>query len=221
MVAKKYPSPHVVVCIPSMGTWTAETSRCMALMFSDFAQRKVRGAHSQKMSILSAQGSMLGQLREMMVMKALQSGATHLLFIDSDMKFPMTTARRLLEHRKEFVGANCTTRVHPVETVAHDLQGNRVISKGKHGLMKVQHVGLAVTMIEAEAVKLLRPPLFLQDWIPNIRKYCGEDVYFCQKLVETGVDLYIDHDLSREIGHVGAYTYGHDDVVEDQERGVA
>lgn len=193
----------------------------MALMFSDFAQRKVKGAHSQKMSIISSVGSMLSSLREIMVKKALQANASHILFIDSDMKFPMTTARRLLEHRKPFVAANCTTRAHPVVTVAHDMDGEAITSKGKHGLMKVQHVGLAVALIETEVLKALRQPLFLMDWIPSLRTYCGEDVYFCQKLVDAGVDLYIDHDLSRDIGHVGSYIYGHDDVAEAKAKEVA
>ena len=212
MVAKKFQSPNVVVCVPSTGTWTSDTSRCMALMFSHFAMYKVRGAHTQKLSLLSSDGSMLSSLRELMVKKVLGTNASHLLFIDSDMTFPKDTLKRLVEHRKPFVAANCTTRKHPVETVAHDLSGERVVSIGQAGLQEVQHVGLAVALIETEALKALRPPLFLMDWIPSLGTYCGEDVYFCQKLVESGVKLYIDHALSREIGHVGQYIYGHEDV---------
>jgi hypothetical protein len=30
---------------------------------------------------------------------------------------------------------------------------------------------------------------------------------FCRKLLAAGQDIYIDHDLSKEIGHVGQYTF--------------
>jgi hypothetical protein len=53
------------------------------------------------------------------------------------------------------------------------------------------------------------------DWIPQLKCYCGEDVYFCQKLVESGTDLWIDHELSRAVKHVGSYSYGHDDLTEE------
>jgi hypothetical protein len=37
----------------------------------------------------------------------------------------------------------------------------------------------------------------------------GEDWYFVKKLSEAGADIWIDHDLSRQIGHVGDFVYGH------------
>jgi len=205
---------HVAVCIPSGDTWKAQTAKCVALMFSYFGLHRVKGARTQKMSLISMQSSMLSFSRELSVKKALQSGATHVLFIDSDMTFPMNVANRLLEHKKSFVGANCTTRKFPVETVAHTLGGERLISTGKHGLEEVQHVGLAVVLIDLEPVKKLSQPLFLMDWIPELKAYCGEDVYFCQKLVAEGEKLYIDHDLSVKVCHVGSYKYGHEDVID-------
>lgn len=203
---------HVLVGVPSTGYWTAETAKCVALMFSDFSLYKVKGAGKQKISLMSIQASMLCTSRQMMVAKALSIGATHLMFVDSDMLIPMDTARRLLERRKEFVAANCTTRKFPTEQVGHSLEGERLDSRGKHGLEEVQHVGLAVSMIETEVLRDLVPPLFLMDWIPSMQTYCGEDVYFCQKLVEKGVKLWIDHDVSQKVQHVGKYNYGHKDI---------
>lgn len=52
------------------------------------------------------------------------------------------------------------------------------------------------------------------DWIPALGTYCGEDVYFSQKMAEIGVDLWIDHDISREISHVGKKKYSFDDIDE-------
>lgn len=203
---------HVMVGIPSGDTWKAQTAKCVALMFSFFALHPVKGARTQKMSLLSLQSSMLSFSRETIVKKALQSDATHLLFIDSDMVFPMETANRLLSHQAPFVAANCTTRKFPTEAVAHTMEGERLVSLGKSGLEVVQHTGLAMALIECSVLKKLTQPLFLMDWVPALKAYCGEDVYFCQKLAEQGIRLYIDQDLSVKVKHVGSYLYGHEDI---------
>lgn len=155
---------------------------------------------------------MLCQNREAMTKTAMQSGCSHILFIDSDMIFPANTLERLLDANKPFVAANCTTRAEPVETVAHTLDGKRLQSWGKSGLVKVQHVGLAVALIAREVLEPLRQPLFLMDWIPPLQAYCGEDVYFCQKVRQAGFDLWVDHDLSKEIFHIGDRYFGHKDA---------
>ena len=209
MRAKDY---NVLVCVPSTGTWMAETAKCVALMFSHFSLYKVKGAASQRISLLSIQASMLSTSREMAVRKALTGGYTHLMFVDSDMIIPVDTAKRFLERRKPFIAANCTTRKFPVEQVGHTMEGERLDSRGRTGLEEVQHVGLAVSMVDVEVLKRLRPPLFLMDWIPQLATYCGEDVYFCQKLLEVGETIYIDHDVSQKVLHIGKYNYGHKDV---------
>jgi hypothetical protein len=37
----------------------------------------------------------------------------------------------------------------------------------------------------------------------------GEDVFFCKKARELGHKIYIDHDVSHEIGHIGTFEFGH------------
>lgn len=211
---------HVCVCVPSNGSWQAEFGKSLALLFSKFSLRPPAGYGRAKITLLGVEGSMLSQQREMLVKRALQEKATHILFVDSDMAFPMDIVHRLLAHKKEFVAANCTTRVSPSLFVAHDLNGDRLDSRGKHGLQEVQHVGLAVALIDTNVFRRLRPPLFLMDWIPDLGVYCGEDVYFCQLLDSVGVRQYIDHDLSVQIKHVGTMAFGAHTVTTNQDEGV-
>ena len=35
----------------------------------------------------------------------------------------------------------------------------------------------------------------------------GEDIMFCRALRAAGHQIFIDHDVSKEVGHVGTYTY--------------
>jgi hypothetical protein len=155
---------------------------------------------------------MLCQNRQTMAQVALQGGASHIMFVDTDMIFPMNTLERLLKARKAFVAANCTTRAEPCVTVAHTLQGERLRSIGVAGLERVQHVGLAVALIRREVFEKTVPPHFLMDWIPQIKAYCGEDTYFCQKIQAAGFDCWVDHDLSHEVYHIGDREFGHRDV---------
>ena len=208
--------PSILVCMPTMGFVRIETMKSMALMFSFFGENKLAGNPlSQRLALASVEGSMLCAQREMLVKKALQSKhVTHILFVDSDMDFPMNLIHRLFVHDKVYIAANCTTRAEPPLPVAHDLAGNRLHSKGKSGLEQVTHVGLAVALIQTEPLKALRPPLFLMDWIPEQKTYCGEDVYFSQKLVEQGHEIWIDHDVSQQVKHIGTKAYTHEQTVE-------
>jgi hypothetical protein len=38
-------------------------------------------------------------------------------------------------------------------------------------------------------------------------RYQGEDWNFCQACEKAGINLYIDHDVSKLVGHVGLYEY--------------
>lgn len=214
----KYESVNVAVCVPSGDLWMADFGKSLALMFSRFGVEKCKGVHYQQIGLLNGQGSMLSQQRELMVKKVLQNNYTHILFLDSDMTFPMDLPQRMLAHRKEFVAANCVTRKKPILPIAHDMAAKRISSKNLTGLQEVDRVGLAVAMIEVQAIKRISgPPLFLMDWIPALGVYCGEDVYFCQKLREVGVKLYVDHDVSKKIGHLGYREYSQVDAQDIEE----
>lgn len=170
------------------------------------------------MSILTAEGSVICQLRHNLVRNALNIGCTHLLFIDSDQTFPADTLHRLAAHRKPIVAANCTTRAEPVAPVAMGMDNKRVLSQGKQGLERVRQVGTGVMMVEANIFKRLKPPFFLNQWSEELNSYSGEDIYFCYKAkAELGVNVFVDHELSLEIGHIGQRIYTHKDIDPDHE----
>ena len=200
------------VCIPSTGTWKQEFGKCVAMMFADFTGWRPEGVKASRIRLFAVATSMLVYSRHKLVANALGAGCTHLLFLDSDMIFPRDTIQRLWGWDKDFVATSYTTRNFPVAEIGHGMDGKLVESRKKHGLQKVRLAGLGCAMAKAEVVKKLTPPLFMMDWVPDIKGYCGEDVYFIQKLAEIGVDTWVDHDLSKELKHIGEYTYGHKDI---------
>jgi hypothetical protein len=128
-------------------------------------------------------------------------GATHVLWLDADMTFPPDTALRLLEHDADIVAANYVTRVAPSRPTARR-DGQCVSSFDATGLEAVDHVGMGVFLMKASVVASLPSPRF---WYSTPTE--TEDVYFCRLLRAAGHTIYVDHDLSKEVGHVGTHTY--------------
>jgi hypothetical protein len=128
-------------------------------------------------------------------------GATHILWLDADMTFPPDAALRLLAHDREIVAANYVTRVPPSRPTAKR-DGQCVSSIVASGLEQVDHVGMGVFLMKTPVVQDLPHPRF---WYSTLTE--TEDVYFCRLLRAAGRTIFIDHDLSKYVGHVGQHTY--------------
>lgn len=147
-------------------------------------------------------GTFVHQAREKLLHDVIKFwGATHILWLDADMTFPSDTAFRLLKHDKDIVAANYVTRVSPSRPTAKR-DGQCVSSHDAHGLEAVDHVGMGVFLMKTSVVPSLPSPRF---WYSTPTE--TEDVYFCRLLRAAGLDIWIDHDLSKEVGHVGQFTY--------------
>lgn len=152
-----------------------------------------------------SKGTLLCNQRTDLVKTVISMHATHILFIDSDMTFPPDTAERLLAHKLPIVGANCMQRGAGVTTAQRN--GKFVRSKGKKGLSEVDKLGFGVTLIDMMVFLKMPVPWFATPY--DGMKFVGEDIFFCHKAKENGFKIYIDHDLSLEIGHEGLTAYEH------------
>jgi hypothetical protein len=132
--------------------------------------------------------------------------ASHVLFIDSDMRFPSDTLERLLKHDVDIVGANCVQRTQKQFTARKN--GEFVSSIGKTGIEEVDTLGFGVTLIKAEVFEKMEEPWFHTPFDGN--KHVGEDVYFSTMAGKNGYKIYIDHDLSQHIKHAGLVEFGMD-----------
>lgn len=144
--------------------------------------------------------------RNAVVKAALQRQADHVLWLDTDMTFPPDTATRLGRHDQPIVACNCLMR-DPRRLWTARRNGEPVPTlQTSTGLEAVDTVGLAVMLMRTDVVARMPPPWFHHGW--NILKQTdiGEDVTFCRRLGEDH-PIYLDHDLSKEVGHIGQYTY--------------
>ncbi len=148
-------------------------------------------------------GSFVHQARERLLEEVTQLwNATHVLWIDSDMRFPADSALRLIRRGVEMVAANYPTRVPPPRFVSRR-DGKRVeTEQNSYGLEQVDSVGFGLLLMDTRVLNGLPRPWF---WYSTMTM--TEDVYFCNLLKENGQAIYIDHDLSKEVGHVGQQIY--------------
>jgi len=210
----------VGVCIPSRGEMEIGTAFDLATMVG-YDSRFRKG----ETLLFTVAGTLIFDQREKLAKEALDAGCDYILWIDADMRFPKNTIEHLISRNKDIVGANATTRIAPVKGTAKNCvvdEENKIAtwttvsSKGKSGLEKVTAIGCGVMMVKRKVFEKTPKPWFWFDTLPG-DKMLGEDVYFCVKAYDAGFDTYIDHDLSKYVGHIGKRTYGWDDCLEDKD----
>ena len=150
-------------------------------------------------------GIYISNLRQMGVKLAQEAGASHILFIDSDMRFPDNTLDRLLDANQPIVAANYVQRTAPQWWTARR-DGSWMSSVERSGLQEVDAVGFGVMLIHMPVFDVLARPWF--DTPYDGHNHHGEDFYFCHKAINAGFSVWIDHDLSQSVRHQGMVEHG-------------
>lgn len=151
--------------------------------------------------------------REFFLESAIKQGATHILWLDTDMSFPPELAVRLAMHDTPVVACNYVTRDGSSRFTALREDANQFITgrvetrPESTGLEAVDAVGMGAMLVSMEAMQALPRPRFTHGTHPVTGGDVGEDIVFCRSLRAAGFTVYIDHDLSKEVGHVGQHTY--------------
>lgn len=200
--------PYVGICVPTGDMVHTAFASDMVYATSQW----IRDGGDCAMFI--SQGTVLVSQRTELVLKARKEGCSHVLWVDSDMRFPPDTISRLLAHGQLVVGANCARRRMPTSpTAANYVNGKKqavFTEADSHGLEKVDALGTGVLLVQMEVFDSIPAPWFATPWDSKAQGYQGEDMYFCWLLRQCGVPVYVDHDLSREISHVGQFEFRHE-----------
>jgi hypothetical protein len=161
------------------------------------------------------QGTLIQNQRADLCLDAMREGCTDVLFIDSDMTFPQDMIERLLAHDLDIVATNCARRRMPTGPTAqrYGENGERELiytMPESKGIEEVGSIGMGVMLIKRKVFEALTEPWFETPWRTDKRGYIGEDIFFCRKAQAAGFKIYIDHDVSKEIGHIGTFEFKHD-----------
>lgn len=184
-----------VPCLDSIKTKTA---------FSLFNLK--RGGNTE---LIMKVGADVARNRNQIVEYAIEKGFTHILFIDSDMKFNPDTLERLLENDEDICGVMYHQRALPLRYNLMPMEQDE--ERGKYeivdfkvpaDLFEVKWVGTGIMLIKTEVFKKLQKPYFAFLYEDE---YVGEDVYFCRKARDAGYKIFVDATVQNR--HVGNFEY--------------
>jgi hypothetical protein len=208
----------------SSSKWTIKKSKlavlvpCRDMLHSAFSKCLVELVKLNTMNgidthvVYDASTVLLTQ-RERLAMEAQNIGAEYMLWLDSDMVFPATTAMRLMAHNESVVAANYIRRQLPAKGVAYETIGdwqNPLLFEPQDDLVAVEGVGMGCMLVKTSVLSEIAQPWFEFGWTPESNDHLGEDMIFCQKMAQQGHTVKIDTHLSMEMRHLGTWAFGPD-----------
>lgn len=182
------PDPFVAVCVPSGDMVHADFAANLAALCLDPGART---------AVINCKGSIIAIVRNQCVAAAQLIKTTHVLFLDSDMTFPLDVMKRLLAHNKDIVGTLYARRRAPFGPIGTVYAGARESG----GLLRMKHIPTGCLLINMRVFAKLSKPWF-SDRVEG-EQIVGEDVHFCERADAAGIEIWQDTVLSREIGHIG------------------
>lgn len=205
------PSLNILVCTPVYGdTVKRGYAHSLAQAMAFFAQ--VKSDVPKHIDVQMVYSSNLIENRHILASRAFQFQATHMLFWDADIRVPPDAIVRLVNHHLPIVAINYAKKeveARPTAFIESDDYIGPCFTQKQHtGLQAVSSCGFGFMLIETPVLQKMGMPLFQFT-------QCGqdgaltetEDVYFCRKARECGFDIVIDHDLSKQCGHIGDWEY--------------
>ena len=204
--------PDVYVAIPTVRDWKREFGVSMVGLSIHLCKLSRQGV-IKGFRFDNHQTSNLPKLRQKMLDSALASGCTHILFIDDDQSFPPECLDIMLKKDKPWLVANICKK-DGSGWIASYGEGRKVDSTGKTGCEQIATMGLGFALINLDAIRHIPKPHFEMVWMESAGEYMGEDIYFNLKAKHSGVEIWVDHDASNLITHIGNYGFGaHDFAV--------
>jgi len=192
------PRPTMVICIP-----------CATDPYFDmFASQLTWKVPPHTRYILSNR-TLVQKARRSGIDIALREDSDYLMFIDSDMKFGAMDIYRLLSYDKDMIGAMTHRRKPPYQPCI--FKYNKKIDHYefiedityKEGLIKVDAMGMAFTLIKTKVLKALPEPATACEFTihPKTRGIVGEDINLCKHIKKAGFNIWVD--TTFEVDHIG------------------
>lgn len=186
--------------------------------------------------LITTDSSNVCEARDLLAAQFLQSSASHLLFVDSDMEFDAADAAALLDANRPVVGAAYPQRMFNFGKMREAMQAGETfdaayarahtftfaadeIVRTSDGLLKVDALGTGFMLIERSVFEMLsgRMPLRRYDFYGNSlvgffdrvqieEKILPEDLSFCHRWKSIGGEMFVQPNLN--VRHIGEISLG-------------
>lgn len=191
---------------------------CRDMLHSAFAQSltelvKLNTMNNIDTHVVMDASTVLLTQRARLAVEAQKVGAEYMLWLDSDMVFPSTTAMRLMSHNEDIVAANYVRRQLPAKGVAYEKIGdwqNPLPFVAQNHLVPVEGIGMGCMLVKTKILNEIPKPWFEFHWTEESNDFLGEDMDFCQKMKKAGYTIKVDTNLSMELRHMGSWAFGPD-----------
>lgn len=201
---------RLVIGIPTAGRVPMAFAYSLATLLSYTAVHKVRTVPEANIDITLqiVESSNWIENREQLVEHALGTDRTHIMWLDDDMSFEPQILETLLGRRQQCVVSNYLIKTEDWREnphfVAVGLDDQRVpVTEHATGIQPIAYSGFGCSVMEVDIFRKVQFPRFLPKANMESRKYTTEDNPFFEKVREVGVPVYLDHDASRMVTHIG------------------
>ena len=199
----------LAVCVPTRDTMHSAHALCLVELIKFNTMNNIdTHVFMDASTILLTQRTKLAQM-------AIDFNSEYILWLDSDMTFPATTAVRLLSHKEPIVAANYAKRSVPCKSVAYKKIGDWNSSLDfniESSLVPVEGIGMGCMLMKTKIFEKLPKPWFEFTWDDTQNNFLGEDMNLCKKISSLGYQVKVDTVLSTEIRHLGSYAFGPKDL---------
>lgn len=207
-VAQQGKTPSVMVLVPAMEMVNAEFAQHLAMACANLV------ANGIKINCAFNIGSVITIARRNLTDIFLKSDFDYAWWVDSDMKFPIDTPLRLLKRGVPLVGANYRRRrfPNPGFTGMMGQPGSfteLVTDDTSPPMQEVDVLPHGCVMVHRSVYEKMPQPHYLQEFVPELNLEIGEDIYFCRKAKDAGFQVWCDHELSRELAHIGIFHFNY------------
>ncbi len=198
---------RLTIGIPTAGTVPmgfAYSLSCLTAYFGSQNGCPGRNECAIDVTMDVAESSVIHSNRAEIVKRAIKNKRTHLLFLDDDMTFQPGIIASLFSRRQEVVVTNYLIKSPTPEFVAVGLDGRRVPTTPEStGIVPISYSGFGASLFDVSVFKRTPKPWFLPEYSRKDDVYTTEDNPCFRKLRQNGVTVYLDHDASKLVTHIG------------------
>lgn len=198
--------------MPCADDISVPTTLSLISLYAYLSKVPLYGDTENEVNFHVERSSLLVGSRQNLMQRALDEGNEWVLMLDSDMTFPPDIVHRLANRNKLVVACNYVKRIVPSIPITKGFEDELIFTDpDSTGLEKAKFTGFGVCLVHKSVFEDFPKPWFDTQWMkPEEGEIflLGEDVFFFEALRHyKNIDLFIDHDASQKVTHVGQFEY--------------